>query len=109
MLAKLRPVNRMKPRTARAPTAAERRHLNRVAAEGCLVCGADAEIHHVKVPGRIGNRDHRFVAPLCPEHHRGNTGIHGLGSDHLFEVMHDINLKEWAVTAWEASEEMADA
>lgn len=109
MQPKLRPAQRMRPRAKHAPTVAEKLHMDRIARDGCVVCGADAEIHHVKVPGRIGNRDHRFVVGLCPEHHRGRTGFHGLGSEHLFEAMHDINLTRWAVTAWEASNEQEAA
>jgi hypothetical protein len=25
-------------------------------------------------------RENAEVIPLCPEHHRGNTGVHGLGA-----------------------------
>ena len=55
-----------------------------VANLGCILCfikgqaGTPCEIHHVR---RLGGR--RDLAPyigLCPEHHRGNTGIHGLGN-----------------------------
>lgn len=36
-----------------------------------------AEIHHIRRMG--GKRDNAPVIPLCPEHHRGNTGVHGMG------------------------------
>jgi len=49
-------------------TAAEKRHLDRVAALGCCVCGAPAEVHHVRRYGEP--RDHMRVIPLCPRHHR---------------------------------------
>lgn len=26
-----------------------------------------------------GKGDYTTLIPLCPEHHRGNTGVHGLG------------------------------
>jgi len=54
--------------------AAERRHLDRVAALGCCICGAPAEIHHVRRHG--AKRDHMRAIPLCPRHHR--TGGHGV-------------------------------
>ena len=38
--------------------------------------GTPAEIHHIR---RAGKRDKAPVIPLCPEHHRGNSGIHLLG------------------------------
>jgi hypothetical protein len=65
----------------------ERRYLSRVAALGCLVCrrmgypDSPAEIHHKRAGTGAGRRSSHFEAmPLCPEHHRGKTGIHGLGT-----------------------------
>jgi hypothetical protein len=65
----------------------ERRHLSRVAELGCLVCrrmgypDSPAEIHHKRAGTGAGRRSSHFDAmPLCPEHHRGKTGIHGLGT-----------------------------
>ena len=59
-------------------TAAERRHVDAVAALPCLVCGSERiEIHHVR---RFGEkRDHFKTCPLCPLHHRGAEGIHHIG------------------------------
>lgn len=68
-------------------TSEERRYLNRVAELGCLVCrrmgypGTPAEIHHKRAGTGAGRRSSHFDAmPLCPEHHRGKTGLHGLGT-----------------------------
>ena len=65
----------------------ERKHLNRVAELGCLVCsrmgypGTPAEIHHKRAGTGAGRRSsHLDAIPLCPEHHRGKTGLHGLGT-----------------------------
>ena len=67
----------------------ERRHLNRVAALGCMVCRrlhgshdpGPVEIHHKRAGTGAGRRSSHFDAmPLCPEHHRGKTGLHGLGT-----------------------------
>lgn len=65
----------------------ERRYLSRVAELGCLVCrrmgypDSPAEIHHKRAGTGAGRRSSHFDAmPLCPEHHRGKTGIHGLGT-----------------------------
>jgi len=65
----------------------ERRHLNDVAELGCAVCrrmgyeGTPAEIHHKRAGTGAGRRSSHYDAiPLCPEHHRGKTGIHGLGT-----------------------------
>ena len=60
------------------------KHYNAVAGLGCILCrhlgdfGTPAEIHHIRRLG--GRRDLAPVIPLCPEHHRGNTGVHGLGN-----------------------------
>jgi Recombination enhancement, RecA-dependent nuclease len=61
----------------------EKKHYDRVARLGCSLCrtlgyyDTPCEIHHVR---RHGNpRDKSPVIGLCPEHHRGNTGLHGLG------------------------------
>ena len=55
---------------ARPPTKEERRHMDRVASQGCLVCGGPATIHHVTSDGykRIA-RSHKRVTPLCSLHH----------------------------------------
>jgi hypothetical protein len=40
-----------------------------------------AEIHHKRAGTGAGRRSgHLDAMPLCPEHHRGKTGIHGLGT-----------------------------
>lgn len=39
-----------------------------------------AEIHHQRTgTGAAARASHRRTVPLCPEHHRGNTGLHGMG------------------------------
>lgn len=67
-------------------TKAEREHLARVAEIGCILCarlgypGTPAEVHHIRTHTGAGRRASHFdTVPLCPEHHRGNTGIHGMG------------------------------
>jgi hypothetical protein len=43
--------------------------------------GTPAELHHKRAGVGAGRRSsHYEVIPLCPEHHRGNTGLHGLGT-----------------------------
>lgn len=57
------------------PTAAEKRHMQRVAEMPCLVCGAQATVHHVTSDGykRI-TRSNWLVVPLCPIHHQIQWG-----------------------------------
>lgn len=56
--------------------------MSRVAAIGCLICQrlelgeTPAEVHHVFDSAA---RSNWLTVPLCPEHHRGPTGFHGMG------------------------------
>ena len=61
----------------------EKNYMARVARLGCILCSSvlgyedsPAELHHIR---RAGVRATSPIIPLCPEHHRGNNGIHGLG------------------------------
>ena len=38
-----------------------------------------SELHHYR-GGGWGKGDYKTLIPLCLEHHRGNSGIHGLGT-----------------------------
>jgi hypothetical protein len=49
----------------------EKEYLSRVAALGCIICGAEAEIHHLRTGMGLGMRnDYKNAIPLCPSHHR---------------------------------------
>ncbi len=69
---------------AKRKTRAEKEHLNKVAALGCIACkklGYDdtpAELHHLRSGVGMGQRSSHFrVIPLCHHHHRtGNDSIH---------------------------------
>jgi len=60
----------------------EKQHYSAIAGLGCSLCRhlgygeTPCEIHHIR---RAGKRSNAPVIGLCPEHHRGNSGIHGLG------------------------------
>ena len=62
------------------PTADEKKHLERVAALGCIAngCGAPppSTVHHCGTY-MGGGRNHKRVIPLCREHHLGWQGIDG--------------------------------
>ena len=84
-------------------TRAEMDHHSAVAALGCLVCGAEAEIHHLKrnpITGRhlgMGQRaSHFHVIPLCPLHHRqGGYGVaYHAGARH-WESIHGEEVDLW--------------
>ena len=66
------------------PSKSEKIALNKIAELGCILCssilgfeGTPAELHHIRRYGNV--RAASPVIPLCPEHHRGNSGVHGLG------------------------------
>jgi hypothetical protein len=59
------------------------RHMGAVAALGCVICRrfldagyVQAEVHHI---GDSSEKSDYLTIPLCPEHHRGATGFHGMG------------------------------
>ncbi len=64
----------MRSKNKPAPTAAERRHIERVAALPCVVCDAPgpSEVHEIK-------QGQWFTScALCPDCHRGAfNGLHG--------------------------------
>ena len=66
-------------------TKAERRHYDRLARMGCIVClnmgyeGGEIEIHHTKIgiTGAGRKSDWRSAIPLCVSHHRqGKLAYH---------------------------------
>jgi len=50
---------------------------------------------------------HYNVLPLCPEHHRGNTGYHGLGRK-AFERAYGVTEKELQLQLGELLNEEED-
>jgi len=65
----------------------EKKHLDLLSQLGCVVCSrlgygeTPAEIHHPrKGTGLALRASHYDAIPLCLEHHRGQTGVHGLGT-----------------------------
>ena len=64
--------------------AAERRHVQKVVALRCAIglrfggpCSGKLELHHVAEGS--SKRSWYAVVPLCAEHHRGGSGLHGMG------------------------------
>lgn len=91
----------------------EQRHFDRVAELGCLVCGGEAEIHHVTGHAdRMGRlpRSNQLVTPLCPLHHRGVgekaplfVSVQSLNHRGFYQE-HGIDLLKEAQAFWEISE-----
>lgn len=74
----------------------EKKHYDKVANLGCSLCSylglgtTSPEIHHIR---RAGKRSNAPVIGLCPYHHRGNGGIHGMGR-RAFEKVYGITEEE---------------
>lgn len=69
-----------------AKTQADIDYMGRAARLGCMLCRhlewgeTPAEVHHPRTGTGAGKRaPHQQSFPLCFEHHRGQTGIHGMG------------------------------
>lgn len=61
-------------------------YKKKLAELGCMVCrklyditDSPVELHHYR-GGGWGKGDYKTLIPLCTEHHRGKSGIHGLGT-----------------------------
>ncbi|MBL8474409.1 MAG: hypothetical protein JNM98_21655 [Rhodocyclaceae bacterium] len=68
-------------------TAKEKAHMGRVAALGCVLCdhlglgASPAQVHHIREGQGASQRASNFLTvPLCPDHHTGQDGLHGLGT-----------------------------
>ena len=91
------------PRPSRKPkhTKAEQEHLIAVANLGCLVCGAGAEIHHVRRGQGLGQRaSHMEVLPLCFFHHRtGPLGVAFHAGSRAWQAIHGTEQELLAIVA----------
>lgn len=77
-------------------TKEEKKHLERVASIGCIVCRNEgrynipAEVHHIRNGAGMGRRNIHFeTIPLCPAHHRtGGVGIAFHAAPRTFESLY---------------------
>ena len=82
-------------------TEAEKKHLNRVAQLGCIVCTnlmmgrTPAEIHHLRDGQGVSQRSSHFrVIPLCSIHHRtGGYGVAFHAGEKAFEEKYGTELE----------------
>jgi len=74
----------------RTPTAAEKRHIDRVAKIGCLVCLREMGIFSPASPhhcdGRTKRGAHFKIIPLCGVHHQGGNNTDEYVSVHPYKA-----------------------
>lgn len=62
------------------------RYMGEVAKLPCLLClelghtNHEVHVHHRRAGVGFGRASDFDTIPLCPEHHQGKTGIHGMGT-----------------------------
>lgn len=77
------------------------RHMRRVADIPCLICekcglgNSPAEVHHVFDSAA---RSDWLTVALCPTHHRGALGFHGLGEREFNRKYHTSEAELLAMT-----------
>ena len=72
----------------------EKQYKQKLVTLGCAVCrrlygitDSPVQLHHFR-SGGWGKGDYTTLIPLCPEHHTGKTGIHGMGTK-AFDKFYD--------------------
>ena len=74
--------------------------LSKIAELGCCVCrkigypGTPSELHIFSIKQSMNSTKRvKVLLPVCPPHHRGETGIHGLGK-RKFEQSYGFTIAE---------------
>lgn len=85
---------------------AGKHHMQRVAESGCVIgnrqlaqCEGRNEVHHVAEGS--GLRSDFSVACLCSEHHRGASGLHGLGTKAFVRLYRLPGETEYGLLVWQ--------
>ena len=79
-------------------------HRSRIAALGCLLCRrghpgtSGVELHHCAE--QSGKRDPWALVPLCAEHHRGSSGLHGMGVKAFCGLYRPPGDNEYGLLIW---------
>lgn len=83
--------------------------MSLVAQLPCVVCEhagmiqqGRSEVHHIAAGS--GMRSDFGVVPLCAEHHRGATGIHGMGTRAFVRLHRPPGECEYGLLIWTAQE-----
>lgn len=84
------------------------RYMDLVARAGCVICtrfentSTAPELHHVAEGS--GVRSDYMVVGLCPEHHRGPTGLHGMGPKAFLRFYRPPGESEYGLLGWVAED-----
>ena len=85
--------------------AAEGRWMGAIAQLPCCVghftgapCEGRVEVHHVAEGS--GKRSGFGTAPLCSEHHRGHSGLHGMGTKRFCAAYRVPGETEYGLLVW---------
>jgi hypothetical protein len=93
---------------AKRATAAEHRHMDRVANLGCILCRrlgvpqtGKTDLHHVREEQGAGQRAPNWlVVPLCHDGcHQGSKGIHGDKTMLRIAKADEMDLLAWTLEA----------
>jgi hypothetical protein len=77
---------------------------NRLASMGCIVgihhggCQGRVELHHCAEGS--GLRHDYGLVPLCEEHHRGSSGLHGMGPKAFLRLYRPPGESEYGLLIW---------
>ncbi len=81
------------------------RHRTHIATLGCLLakrgfggCAGATELHHVAEGS--GTRNDWSLVPLCAEHHRGTSGLHGMGTKAFIRLYRPPGDSEFGLLIW---------
>jgi hypothetical protein len=87
----------------------EASYVAEVANLGCCVCRRlgyaqreRTEVHHVAAGS--GKRSEYAIAPLCTEHHRGKSGLHGMGPKAFIRLYRPPGDSEYGLLVWVAED-----
>ena len=77
----------------------------------CLICGAEAECAHLRYSDarhkKLNGRDHRWILPLCPNHHRnGRDSQHGDLGEYEWWQAQNIDPIPIAKALWDARNDL---
>jgi hypothetical protein len=85
-------------------SAASARYMGEIAQMQCVICvrfeatGEASEVHHVAE--NSGPRSDYATAPLCPSHHRGPMGLHGMGPKAFCRMYRPPGESEYGLLVW---------